>query len=330
MVNAADPALVEVRRGDYLEAVHHGCLAITRPDGSTLLALGDVTSPFLARSAIKPFQAIAMLRHGLDLSGAELALSAASHSGEAIHVDGARSILAGAGLTEAALQTTAGTPLDEVANHAWFAAGNVASSIVHNCSGKHAAMLRTCMRAGWPIETYLDPAHPLQVASRVALADFTGDEVGDPVVDGCGAPAFPCTVEGLARAFGRFAAGLDPHAKTLAAAYRAHPEFVSGARRDEVVLHREVPGLVCKVGAEGTLAVGLDDGTGIVVKASDGAHRATIPVVVAVLDSMGLATDRLRTFQPQPVLGHGVQVGSVSPSTTLLEALAAGAWAGRP
>ena len=54
MVDALDPAVVQVRRGGYLEAVHHGCLAVTRPDGTAALALGDVGTPFLPRSAIKP------------------------------------------------------------------------------------------------------------------------------------------------------------------------------------------------------------------------------------------------------------------------------------
>jgi len=322
MVKTADPALAEVWRGDYLEAVHHGCLAVTNPDGSVALVLGDVDSPFLARSAIKPFQAIAMLRAGLDLTGAELALASASHSGEEIHVEGARDILVGAGLTEDALQVTPGTPLDPQAARAWFAAGHGEERIIHNCSGKHSAMVRTCVRAGWPLESYLEPGHPLQIAIRETLAQYTGDEIGDPVPDGCGAPALPCTVAGLARAFGRFAAGDTVESRSLADAYRAHPEYVSGTRRDELVLHREVSGLVCKMGAEGTLAVGLSDGTGIVVKASDGAHRATVPVVVAVLDALGLATDTLREFQPQPVLGHGRVVGRVSASQGLLVALA--------
>ncbi len=35
-----------------------------------------------------------------------------------------------------------------------------------NCSGKHSAMLSTCVANGWPTETYRDPAHPLQDADQ--------------------------------------------------------------------------------------------------------------------------------------------------------------------
>ncbi|MDO5677193.1 MAG: asparaginase [Propionibacteriaceae bacterium] len=319
MVSSLDPALAEVWRGEYLEAVHHGSVAIVGPDG-VRLALGSTTTPFLSRSAIKPIQAVAMLRNGLDLTGPHLALAGASHDGEPIHVDGALTILDGAGLSPADLQNTPDFPSREPLT-AWLAAGRDKETIAHNCSGKHSAMVRTCARAGWPLHSYRDPAHPLQTAIRAELAAQTGDNVGESVVDGCGAPAFPTTLEGLARAFGRIAGATDGPEKQLADAFRAHPEYASGTKRDEVVYHREVPGLICKAGAEGILAIGLPDGTGIAVKISDGRHRATVPVAVAILKSLGHSTPALETLDPEPVLGHGEKVGHLAPSAALLEAL---------
>ena len=319
MVSSIDPALAEVWRGDYLEAVHHGSVAIVGP-GGVRLALGDATTPFLSRSAVKPLQAVAMLRHGLDLEGPELALAGASHDGEPFHVDGALSILDGAGLSPADLQNTQDFPSREPLT-AWLAAGRGKESIAHNCSGKHAAMVRTCVRAGWPTDTYRDPSHPLQLAIRQELTTQTGEPVGDPVVDGCGAPAFPTTLVGLARAFGRVAAADEGPEKELADAFRAHPEYASGTRRDEVTYHREVPGLVCKAGAEGTLAIGLPDGTGVAIKVSDGRHRATVPVAVAILKALGHSTPALAELDPEPVLGHGEKVGRLVATDLLTQAL---------
>ena len=319
MVSSIDPALAEVWRGDYLEAVHHGSVAIVGPDG-VRLALGDATTPFLSRSAVKPLQAVAMLRHGLDLEGHELALAGASHDGEAIHVDGALSILEGAGLSPADLQNTPDFPSREPLT-AWLAAGRGKESIAHNCSGKHSAMVRTCVRAGWPTDSYRDPEHPLQLAIRRELVTQTGEPVREPVVDGCGAPAFPTSLLGLARAFGRVAGAAEGPEKQLADAFRAHPEYASGTNRDEVVYHREVPGLVCKAGAEGTLAIGLADGTGVAIKISDGRHRATVPVAVAVLGRLGHSTPTLAELDPEPVLGHGTKVGRLVAAESLLAAL---------
>ena len=323
MVSAADPVLAEVWRGEHLECLHHGALAVTGPGGDTRLTLGDASSPMLPRSSLKPLQAVAMLRHGLDLDGALLALSGASHSGEPFHLDGVRAILSGAGLTPSDLRTTPGLPLDQEAQAAWLASGRGREPLAHNCSGKHAAMLRTCVRAGWDTASYLDPAHPLQLACALAIADLTGEEAGNPVVDGCGAPAFAVSLVGLARSFGRLAAAAEGPERHVADAFRAHPEYASGTRRDEVVLHREVPGLMCKVGAEGCYAVGLPDGTGIAVKVGDGHHRATVPVLVAVLTALGRGTAALSALDPEPVLGHGRRVGDVTLAEPVRGAIAA-------
>lgn len=318
---SSNPVLAEVWRGSFLECVHHGAVAITRPDGSLLFAAGDTREPMLPRSSVKPFQAIAMLRSGLDLEGAELALGAASHAGEPFHLEAALRILDGAGLTVDDLQNTPGLPTDDQARNTWLASGHGEERLAHNCSGKHAAMVRTCVRSGWPLDGYLSPGHPLQRAAREVIAEFSGEEIPEPLVDGCGAPAFAVSVEGLARAFGSLASAASGEARLLADAFRTHPEYASGTRRDEVVLHREVTGLVCKAGAEGSFGIGLPDGTGIAVKISDGHHRGTVPVVVAALRALGLSTPALEALDPEPVLGHGAVVGRVVASGELLEGL---------
>ena len=324
MVSSQDPVIAQVWRGGYVECLHHGSVVVTAPDGAVRFAAGDASVPLLPRSSLKPLQAVAMLRHGLDLDGAELALVGASHSGEPFHLDGVRRILDGAGLSTADLQTTPGLPSDAVAQAAWLAAGNGREPLAHNCSGKHAGMLRTCVRAGWLLESYLEADHPLQRACRDTIAELAGEPVGDPVVDGCGAPAFPLSLAGLSRAFGRLAGARSGPERRVAEAFRAHPEYASGTRRDEVVLHREVPGLVTKVGAEGCFAAGLPDGTGVAVKAGDGHHRAAVAALVAVLAALGHDTPALRDLQPEPVLGHGRRVGRVSVDPGLDAALRSG------
>lgn len=321
MTHSSPPVLAEVWRGPYLEALHHGSVVVTAPDGTTRLTLGCVDAPTLPRSALKPLQAVAMLREGLDVDGAELALVGASHSGEDFHVAAVASILAGAGLTADALQTTPGLPFGRDAATDWIRSGRGPEPISHNCSGKHAGMLRTCVRAGWPLKNYRDASHPLQLATRSVLSELTGDEVGEPVIDGCGAPAFAVTLTGLARAFGRLAASPRGDLKTVADAFRRFPEYASGSGRDEVFFHREVAGLVCKLGAEGAFAVGLPDGTGIALKVTDGSQRGIAQALVAVLQRLGLGSPSMASFDPNPVLGHGAVVGRVSASATLLEAL---------
>ncbi len=200
-----------------------------------------------------------------------------------------RRILAGAGLAEADLQNTPDLPYPDAERAAWLAAGRGPASIVQGCSGKHAAMLATCVAAGWDTTTYLDPAHPLQRLVAETLAEMAGEPVAATVIDGCGAPAMAVSLTGLARAFGRIAAaapGTDE--ARVADAMRAHPEFVAGTERDVTALMRGTAGAIAKDGAEGVYAVGLPDGRGVAVKVADGADRARAVALAVVLRRLGV------------------------------------------
>jgi L-asparaginase II len=303
--------VARVVRGGVVESVHRGHVVVLGPDGSERLRRGNPDRTFFPRSSLKLVQAVAMLRCGLDLDGELLALACASHSGEPDHLAGVRRILAGAGLDVADLQNTPDLPLDAAAAFEWRAAGNGPTPLTQNCSGKHAAMLATCVTAGWDPACYRDPAHPLQRAARMAVAELTGD--GDPAhvtVDGCGAPLFSCTPAGLARAFARIAtapAGTPEH--RVAAAVRAHPWWLAGTGRFSTRLIEAVPGLVAKDGAEGVFAAALPDGGALAVKIADGSPRPIPPVVAAGLEALGVTG--LGEVGWVPILGHGEPVGEV-------------------
>jgi L-asparaginase II len=283
-------------------------------DGSVALAAGDPQAVVFARSSLKPLQAVAMLRSGLDLHGELLALACASHSGEDRHLAAARKILAGAGLDEAALQNTPDYPLDADAALAWRAAGRPKASIVQNCSGKHSAMLATCVAAGWDTTTYRDPQHPLQQAVKATIEDLTGDAALDHLaVDGCGAPLFSCTVAGLARAFARLAtAPADSPEGRVARAIRQHPEYVGGTGRDVTRLIAGVEGMVAKDGAEGVYAAALPDGRAVALKVLDGAERPRPVLMAAALRRLGVDAPVLDDVGHVAVLGHGEPVGQVT------------------
>src|SRR5882757_4148961 len=292
-------------------------------DGAPQLATGQGDAPMFPRSANKPMQAAGMLRAGLDLDGELLALAAASHSGEDFHLAGVRRILAGAGLSESALRTPPAYPLDERARDDWIRAGHRVEAITMNCSGKHAAMLATCVANGWDTDSYRDPEHPVQRAIRRAVEDTAGEPAAAIAVDGCGAPLLAISLAGLARAFGRFAsAAPDSPEGRIAGAFRRHPEYASGTRRDEAALIRSVPGLFAKGGAEAVYAAGLADGRGLAVKIDDGASRARALVLAALLGRVGVDNDVVREQREYPLLGGGEPVGSVRPSAALLDALA--------
>ena len=310
---AIDPMLVEVVRNGTVESVHHGRVAVTAPDGSLSRELGAVFAPMYPRSSNKPLQAVGMVRAGLDLPPDLLALVCASHSGEPFHVEGVRRILAAADLTEDDLQTPPDWPVDEQAAADLIRAGRGKSSITMNCSGKHAGMLATARLNGWPTQNYRDPDHPVQLAILRTIDDLAGEQAGLLAMDGCGAPLYAVSLYGLARAFGRLVAATDGPEAKVAEAIRSHPENVSGSRRDELALHRAIPGLVGKAGAEAVYAVGFPDGTGVAVKISDGSPRARAVAMAATLKVLGYQHPILDEQAAAPVLGHGEPVGAIRP-----------------
>lgn len=309
----AAPVLVHVTRGGFVESAHRATLVATDAAGGSTLRHGRVDDPVLPRSSLKPVQALALVRHGLDLPPHLLALVCSSHSGEQVHHDGVAEVLATVGLDLSVLRNTPALPLGELEHARWLAAGTAPAPVAQDCSGKHAGMLATCRVNDWPLESYLDPEHPLQQAVRDTTAEVVGP-VTHTTVDGCGAPLFAVPLSGLARAFGRLAAA-DPTTDEgrVAAAMRTAPHMVGGTGRDVTQFMQAVPGLIAKDGAEAVYAAGLDDGRGIALKVADGAPtaRARQALLAHALLGLGVDTPDLRALADQTVLGHGRPVGAV-------------------
>ena len=311
------PVLLELVRSGVVESVHRASVLAVRADGTHALALGDVERPVFPRSSNKPLQAVGLLDAGWQPPDEEaLALATASHSGEPAHLAVVRHTLAAAGLDEDALGCPAMLPLSEPAAHALLRAGGGASRLTMNCSGKHAAMLATCVARGWPTTGYLDAEAPVQQALTAALERLAGEPVQHVAVDGCGAPQHALSLRGLARAFTALATG-DGTCRRTADAMTARPDLVGGTGREVTDLMAGIPGLVAKDGAEGVFAAALPDGSAVAVKVADGATRAAVPVLVAGLRAPGVQAEVLDRLATTPVLGGGVPVGELRPVADL-------------
>jgi L-asparaginase II len=302
-----NPVLAEVVRSGFVESVHRGALVITGPEGSVRLALGDVVSPVYPRSSNKPLQAVGMLRAGLDFTGEALALACASHSGEPGHVKRVLELLEAAGLREEDLACPPDFPLHVPS----MRDAAEPRRVMMNCSGKHTAMLTTCVRAGWPTAGYAAPDRPLQQAIASCVAELTGEQIAHTGVDGCGAPLFAFSLTGLARAFGRIAGASEGPSAAVASAMRANPWLVAGTGREDTALMSGVEGLVAKAGAEGVQAFALPDGFAVAMKLDDGAKRACAPLAVEALRYLGADVSGLEELARPIVSGGGRAVGEI-------------------
>ena len=300
-----DEVLAEYVRDGVVESEHRGFLAALNADGSIFKTLGDVETKIFPRSTVKCAQASAMVRSGLDLEPRLLALAQSSHSGGEMHMDGAREILATVGLSESALQCALDRPLGDAERRTW--GEKAPTQIAMNCSGKHAAMLATCVKNGWPIESYLDASHPLQLAIKAELEELAGEEITLTSTDGCGAPLFLLSLIGLARAVHEITISTDPVHQRVMSAARAFPEMVGGVGRHNTEMMQQVPGLFMKDGAEAVNVCSLSDGRTFVFKVSDGSLRAFRTIVHACLNDFGIDT----ALTPEKVMGGPRVIGTI-------------------
>ena len=311
------PVVAEVVRSGFVEGHHYGSVVALDTGGAVDWSVGDVASAVLPRSCNKPLQALGMVRLGLDLEPELLALTCASHSGEDFHVAGVRRILAQGGLDESALQTPPDYPLDDAARDAVIRGGGEKQPLLMNCSGKHAAMLLTCVVNGWDTATYREPDHPLQQAIADSFSALTGEPVEVVAVDGCGAPLLSASLTGLARGFRALAVADDGPERRVADAIRDHPAYVSGSTRDERALLTAIPGAIGKAGAEACYAVALPDGRAFALKADDGYPRVRPVLMAAALrrsgvdTEPGVDTEAVSATGRVELLGGGVPVGEI-------------------
>ena len=301
----SDEVLAEYVRDGVVESVHRGYLVALNSDGSVNLALGTSEQLIFPRSTIKSIQGAAMVRAGLKLEPRLLALGCSSHSGSEEHLTAVREILSKAHLDESALQCMLDKPLGEAERRAW--GEREATRISMNCSGKHAAMLLTCVTNGWPIENYLNQAHPLQVAVKKELEALAGESITLTSTDGCGAPLFLISVLGLARAIRAITISIDPVHQSVLDASRAFPEMVAGKGRLTTQMIEAVPGLYMKDGAEAVEVASMPDGRTLVFKVSDGSLRPFRVLVHAGLKRLGIDSP----YEAENVLGGDRVIGAI-------------------
>ena len=289
--------MVEMIRGGRLESLHWGHAVICNGKGDILRSWGDATTVIFPRSSCKMIQALPLVESGTahDLTLAHLAMACASHQGAAVHTAFAARWLADLGLGEADLRCGAHEPYDRDARDGLIAGGEAPCQLHNNCSGKHTGFLMQtqAMKAG---PEYTEVDHPLQQAILQATQEVTGEVSPGFGIDGCSAPNHACSLHGLGRAMGAFAAahdGGDMRAKAMVRLREgmfAHPDLVAGEGRACTELMRAVTEPVAlKTGAEAVYTAILPTrGIGIAIKIADGNARASEAVITGLLVDLGV------------------------------------------
>jgi L-asparaginase len=294
------PAIsVSLLREGIVESVHHVQAVVCDSRGRVLSVAGDAEHPTFIRSALKPFQALAVTSGGIleryQLNDRDLAIICSSHAGEIIHTRQAFNILWHADVEVEALQC----PIPP----------GKTSPLEFNCSGKHAGMLAVCRAHNWPLANYLERQHPVQrlILSKFAeILKMPPDEfIG--VHDDCGAPVYLMPISQMATLYAYLASGSSLDLERIVRAMTHHPELIAGTGKFDTQLMQLTNGeIVSKAGAEGIQCIGkVGEGMGLTIKTSDGSKRAKYAVAIYLLQQMGWITPAVSEILTEQFLTIG-------------------------
>ncbi|SEP57784.1 asparaginase [Loktanella sp. DSM 29012] len=325
--------LIEVHRGDMLESLHSGHAVVCDDSGQIVQAWGDPMAVIFPRSSCKMIQALPLIESGAadahGLTSEQLALACASHQGAHIHTDRVQVWLDQLGLKDSDFRCGPQWPGDIPARNEIICAHAQPCQIHNNCSGKHAGFLTLNRHLGGAADYELVD-HPVQQAGKAAFEEVTDMTSPGYGIDGCSAPNFATSVQGLARAMASFASAGDRSDTRsqamvrLTQAMTAHPELVAGETRACTDLMRAMDGRVAiKTGAEAVfVAIIPERKMGVALKITDGSTRGAEAAIAAILVKLGvLDADHPATrarMVPEIRNWRGTLCGHVRPTRALL------------
>lgn len=298
---------VNVYRGTYIESNHEVAAVIVDDDGRIIESYGDINAQTFPRSAVKPLQALSYVlsgaHHAQGSSLEHLALACASHSGEAIHCHPIIKWLSKLGLSEKDLECGPHTPMDQATHEILIRQGMTPTAIHNNCSGKHTAIMATCLHLGHKTRGYREFDHPIQKRLTSILQEWCRLE--GPITfgtDGCSIPTIRMSLLAMAMGCARVAGGgktsLEQSAcHSIIEAMATYPILVSGTKRFCLESNKASGGrALTKVGAEGLYTAILPQQKwGLALKAKDGSSRAAEAALSYLLE-------RHQLFEPKPKL----------------------------
>jgi len=293
------PILCRVTRGDLTESIHVIFATVVDDSGGVVYSTGDSNYLTCIRSSLKPFQAAASIKAGAvddaGFSEDEIALMCASHLGEKIHVNTAKSMLKKLGYTSEAYECGAHPPADISSRHKLIQLGMKPTPLHNNCSGKHAGMLSLAKYLVGEPKGYINPDHPVQKAIRNLLQEYTGIEEIPMEVDGCSAPTSFFTLDTIARLYQILSSGKYQELERAYNAMVSYPYNVAGKGHFDTKFIEALRGKgVTKGGGESIRGIAMRDrdgkNLGIALKVLDGNARAMPIATLKLLEHLDLLT----------------------------------------
>lgn len=306
--------LIKEYRGDVVENVHYGTIAVVSSTGETIAHIGDIERQTYMRSASKPIQVLPTLLAGLkekyNLTGEEVAMFNSSHWGSNHHKFVLDDIVNKTGIN----------PDDMVMNPATAISASPLSNklklgrklnpvdgkdkLLHCCSGKHLSLMLLQRELTGKVNGYQLPDSPvqMQIANFISLLSQTPMYKINTGVDGCGVPVFALPMRNIARCYAKMADPFNLSDELKEAinynfeCINSYPEKINDYFTPSYYVNKN-PDLLMKDGSRGVICMAIKSmKLGIVIKLDDGWSDEFQGLIIArILEQLHYDDDELIT-----------------------------------
>ena len=315
-----------VTRGKNIESVHIVKALVINKKKEILLSTKNDNDIIFPRSSIKIFQAIPFANSNAkfkyNLNTKQIALACSSHTGEKFHIRELVKWIKLINIPVSKLKCGVHNPLNLKYSNKILLSGTKPNQLHNNCSGKHLAMLTTCLANHYTLNNYLDFKHPHQINIRKTLEFFCETKIRkiNYGLDGCSAPQYALRLLDLSTGLLNLVNSYNlkfkysPEIRILLKNILNNPHMIGGTNKfDSYLINKSNKKIFCKGGAEGVfLFAHLTKQIVGIVKIKDGNERALPSAVSALLKKLNITSfeenKKLSKWSNTSITNHSKQI----------------------
>lgn len=280
--------LIKEFRGNIVENVHRGSIAVVSSTGDTIAYLGDIEKQTFMRSASKPIQVLPTLLAGLhrrfNLTEENVAMFNSSHWGSNHHIFALEEISRKTGIDPEDMimkpcsSTSASALAKKLTDQSRLHPRDGISKLQHCCSGKHFSLMLlqrelTGKTSGYELK---DSPVQRQIINFISMLSQTPTFKIGLGIDGCGVPVFALPLRSIAMSYAKL---MDPFSlsnelrETIEynfSCIHKYPEKINDYGTPSYYINQN-PDLIMKDGSRGVICMAIKSmKLGIAVKLEDG------------------------------------------------------------
>lgn len=280
--------LIKEFRGNIVENVHRGSIAVVSSTGDTIAYIGDIEKQTFMRSASKPIQVLPTLLAGLhrrfNLTEENVAMFNSSHWGSNHHIFVLEEISRKTGIDPEDMimkpcsSTSASALAKKLTDQSRLHPRDGISKLQHCCSGKHFSLMLLQRELTGKTSGYEQKDSPVQrqIINFISMLSQTPTFKIGLGIDGCGVPVFALPLRSIAMSYAKL---MDPFSlsnelrETIDynfSCIHKYPEKINDYGTPSYYINQN-PDLIMKDGSRGVICMAIKSmKLGIAVKLEDG------------------------------------------------------------